>query len=187
MSYNTTFEGKFKCTPKCNQSQINFINNINNFNIKNYNIPNDKCCWIINNTGEYLQWNNDKSSIYYDDWIIYLLKSFFIPNNILLNGIIKWYGDDHFDIGKIIINNNCIDIFDAKITFVRNINSDEESEYFSDDSYNNSSENNISVNSSDNKNYKYEFSEYTYSDSDTSFEYNNNNNIYCEYYSDSDE
>lgn len=134
MSYITIIKGEFICEPHCDKKQIKYLNNINKKNNKNY--PEGECCWEISEDGKKLLWNGDTNCNYYEDWLEYLLENYFRVNKIILNGSIIWYGYDNYDVGKIIVKNNEIEIYDAEFRFIRKVDSDDESEYESDNNSN---------------------------------------------------
>lgn len=147
MNSNIFINSSLKCTPLCDPSirlAINYIykaslyHNINNkksiLNIikilHNNNIPNYLCKWFLNNDGSLLQWNNlinndDNSYNNIDnflEWLIFLIKFLFEPNNIKINGVISWFGKNNEDMGKIKVSNNNIKIYNTKIQYVKRNN-----------------------------------------------------------------
>ena len=46
-----------------------------------------------------------------------MIKHFFTPWEIILNGQIEWEGEDRNDRGKIIVENNKVTIKEAKIIY----------------------------------------------------------------------
>lgn len=57
-----------------------------------------------------LKWNESEKFYSYIDWLDYLIKNIFTPNNLQLNGTVKFYGDEPGDFGKISIRDNKIEV-----------------------------------------------------------------------------
>ena len=64
------------------------------------------CQWITN--GNYLEWDGGEKFYNYIKWLKYLIKEFFEPWGVILNGEVEWEGDDSSDFGKIIVTNNIV-------------------------------------------------------------------------------
>lgn len=63
------------------------------------------CQWIINEDNE-LEWDGGEKFYEYTNWLKYLIKNFFEPWGVFLNGEIEWQGEDRDDFGKIIVVDN---------------------------------------------------------------------------------
>jgi len=64
------------------------------------------CQWMLNNDGTELEWDGSEKFYNYIEWLKYLIKHFFEPWGIKLNGEVEWEGEDHDDKGKIIVKDN---------------------------------------------------------------------------------
>lgn len=78
--------------------------------IINYNEPASTqpglwCKWIIakDENSYYLEWNEGEKFYHYVEWLKYLIDHFFTPNNLILNGIVAYQGEDKEDNGYIFI------------------------------------------------------------------------------------
>lgn len=78
--------------------------------IINYNEPASTqpglwCQWIItkDENNYYLGWNEDEKFYHYVEWLKYLIDHFFTPNNLILNGVVAYQGEDKEDNGYIFI------------------------------------------------------------------------------------
>ncbi len=77
------------------------------------NQPSFWCNWIINEKGE-LCWNGHTKFYDYVEWLEYLINNFFQVENLVLNGEVKFEGEEDKDKGKIVIIDNFIEvIFDS--------------------------------------------------------------------------
>jgi hypothetical protein len=75
------------------------------------------CNWVISIGGEELEWNGAEKFYSYIEWLEYLIKHFFEPWGIKLNGEIEWVGEDSTDRGKIVVYNNIVKTLLGKITY----------------------------------------------------------------------
>jgi len=68
------------------------------------------CCWWVNDSGEWLEQNENEKTAYEKEWLEFLIKKFFQPWGITLSGTLKWTGDDVEDIGIILVEENEITV-----------------------------------------------------------------------------
>jgi len=68
--------------------------------------------WVISESDGiyYLEWDGAEKFYYYIQWLEYLINNIFNKNGILLNGDIKWFGEDREDIGVISVTDNNVEI-----------------------------------------------------------------------------
>ena len=77
------------------------------------NQPGLWCQWVPSADGEGIEWNGGEKFYYYVEWLNYIIKNFLIPWGLVLNGTVKWRGEDFDDAGKIIVKDNVV----SKITY----------------------------------------------------------------------
>ena len=101
-------EGEFYF-PTENSKYYNFAGqNRKDPSILNYNKPPKNqpglwLQWVI--TGNILEWNGGEKFYYYTEWLNYLIKKIFEPNNVEISGTITYQGEEYEDVGKIEIVN----------------------------------------------------------------------------------
>jgi len=78
-------------------------------------VPGLWCGWEINE--DELYWDGNEKFYNYVEWLRYLIKNFFSPWKIILNGEISWVGESSDDLGKIIVTDNEIVVKIGKITY----------------------------------------------------------------------
>jgi len=68
------------------------------------------CQWILEYDADshILVWNGGEKFYEYTNWLKYLIKHFFEPWGIKLNGEIEWDGEDPEDLGKIVVEDNVV-------------------------------------------------------------------------------
>ena len=75
------------------------------------------CQWILEDN-ETLNWDGGEKFYNYVEWLEYLIKNFFEPWGIKLNGKLKWQGEDNSDMGKIEVIDNIINVYTVQINYV---------------------------------------------------------------------
>lgn len=71
-------------------------------------MPDLYCGWIVCQDGSKLEWNEEEKFYSYVEWLNYLVKHFFEPWGIALNGEILWQGESESDKGRIRVEQNVI-------------------------------------------------------------------------------
>lgn len=84
-------------------------------NIIDYNTPPTTqpglwCEWGVNDEGTEIRWDGGEKFYEYEEWIKYIIDKILAPNNYIVNGEIKWQGEDMNDRGKIIVKDNEVTI-----------------------------------------------------------------------------
>ena len=82
-------------------------------NIIEYNTPPKTqpglwCNWVPTEDRNYIEWDGGEKFYNYIEWIEYLIEKILAPKNYILNGEVRWSGEDPSDNGVIIINNNTV-------------------------------------------------------------------------------
>jgi hypothetical protein len=68
------------------------------------------CDWEVNAKDNTLEWNGSEKFYNYVEWLEYLIANFITPWGYILNGQIKWEGEDRDDTGTIIVKNNVVEV-----------------------------------------------------------------------------
>ena len=66
------------------------------------------CQWIISEDRKHLEWDGGEKFYNYKEWLEYLIKNFFAPSRLVLNGKVKWQGEDENDRGVLIVRSNSV-------------------------------------------------------------------------------
>lgn len=74
----------------------------------NGKMPELWCQWIITDDCKYLEWDGGEKFYNYIEWLNYLIDNFFKPYNIILNGKVRFRGEDFDDMGEINIVDNTV-------------------------------------------------------------------------------
>lgn len=80
-------------------------------------VPSFYCQWIPTADGWGLEWDGGEKFYNYVGWLEHLIKKFFIPWGIKLNGEIEWEGEESGDLGKIIVTNNVVEVKEGRVVY----------------------------------------------------------------------
>jgi len=75
------------------------------------------CQWELQDDNQTIMWDGAEKFYNYVEWIEYIIKSILEPRGYIVNGEVKWFGEDRHDNGKIIIKNNIVNKKEGKITY----------------------------------------------------------------------
>jgi hypothetical protein len=64
------------------------------------------CQWVVDEDGTCLSWDQGEKFYDYIEWLQYLIKNFFEPWGVKLNGEVEWRGEDWEDNGTIVVTDN---------------------------------------------------------------------------------
>lgn len=64
------------------------------------------CQWVPTEDRQYIEWDGGEKFYNFVEWIMYIIEKILKPNGYILNGEVKWQGEEFDDRGKIIIKNN---------------------------------------------------------------------------------
>ena len=64
------------------------------------------CQWTPSDDRMGIEWDCGEKFYNYTEWIVYLIHKILAPNGYVLNGAVKWQGEDVGDVGKIIVEDN---------------------------------------------------------------------------------
>lgn len=68
------------------------------------------CQWVPSATMDGIEWDGGEKFYNYVEWIRYIIKNFLIPWGLVLNGSVKWRGEDFDDTGTIVVENNKVSV-----------------------------------------------------------------------------
>ena len=64
------------------------------------------CQWVPTGDRRAIKWNGGEKFYSYVEWLKYLVRHFIRPWGYAMSGIVTWRGEDHSDIGAIVVINN---------------------------------------------------------------------------------
>lgn len=77
-----------------------------NVNVPPRTQPGLWCQWEPTYDGWGIEWNGGEKFYDYVEWLEYLIKMILAPKGYVLNGTIKWFGEDSDDMGRILVKDN---------------------------------------------------------------------------------
>ncbi len=125
MGYTTNFDGQFKFSRQLTVDELVDLDGIHEKDWRDDDTrPGGKegygyyCQWVSDKRGMNLEWDEGEKFYYYVEWLKWLIKNFFEPKGIKLNGSVDWEGEENRDIGRINIRDNVVKIQKAKVIMV---------------------------------------------------------------------
>ena len=70
------------------------------------------CQWRPSNNGKHIEWDEGEKFYYYTEWLRYICDNFLGPKGYILNGEVRFQGEDSSDTGWIICENNRVRLSD---------------------------------------------------------------------------
>lgn len=75
------------------------------------------CNWVPTDDGMGIEWNGHEKFYDYVEWLQYLINRILAPRGYVLNGSVKWYGEDREDNGIINVKDNVVTTYRGVITY----------------------------------------------------------------------
>ena len=72
------------------------------------------CKWVPNYEANGIEWNGAEKFYYYVEWLEYIIDNFLKPWGHILNGRVRWRGEEMSDIGVITVKNNKVSVKKVK-------------------------------------------------------------------------
>lgn len=73
------------------------------------------CQWVPNESGTAIVWDDGENFYSYVEWIQYLIDHFLEPWGYVVNGAVEWVGEDHDDLGRILVTANAVEAQEGKV------------------------------------------------------------------------
>ncbi len=64
------------------------------------------CQWVPTKDGTGIEWDGGEKFYEYTKWLLYIIKNFLEPKGYVLNGSVKWQGEDPRDFGVLEVKQN---------------------------------------------------------------------------------
>jgi hypothetical protein len=122
MGYTTDFHGQLELSRELTVKEKQILEDFNEErhggNTEVFEgMPGFWCQWRPNEDGTAIEWDGGEKFYNYIEWLEYLIKQFFEPWGIKLNGDVRWYGEDRDDIGLIEVRDSVVKIKYANVTY----------------------------------------------------------------------
>jgi hypothetical protein len=67
------------------------------------------CQWAPNENGTAIEWDGGEKFYHYVEWLSYIIEHFMKPWGYVLNGSVKWKGEERGDRGTIVVTDNVVE------------------------------------------------------------------------------
>ena len=74
------------------------------------------CQWVPTEDNTGIEWNGSEKFYSYVEWLRYLVDNFIKPWGYVLSGRVTWRGEDHGDVGAIVVADNIVEAIDGIAT-----------------------------------------------------------------------
>lgn len=108
MGYTTDFVGQLDFSRELTVKEYKDLKQMNDdpsvcnqFTDTPETVPSSYMQWVSNDDGTGLVWDGNEKFYDYIHWLRWLVKHFFKPRGIELNGTIQWRGEEFDDVGVI--------------------------------------------------------------------------------------
>jgi len=107
MGYTTEFEGRFEFNKPLDTDTANKLNIFaeSRHESEDENFPGIWCQWVPTDDGKFLEWDTGEKFYNYVEWLEYVIEML-KPKGYVLNGEVRWRGEEFDDIGTIIVRDN---------------------------------------------------------------------------------
>lgn len=75
------------------------------------------CHWVPSVDGRHIEWDGGEKFYDYGPWLEYVVTHFLKPWGRVLNGTVRWSGEDSGDLGSLIVTNNGVVVKPATIHY----------------------------------------------------------------------
>jgi len=66
------------------------------------------CQWVPTGDCDGIEWNGTEKFYNYVEWLQYLIANFLGPWGYVVNGRVSWRGEEHSDVGVLVVKNNVV-------------------------------------------------------------------------------
>lgn len=114
MGYSTDFDGAFRIDPPLTAAHVAELNDFAAERHDDAKFPSHYCQWVPNADGAGLQWDGGEKFYDYTEWLRYIVEQFLKPWGYILNGEVKWQGEQGSDFGMLVVRDNVVTAREGK-------------------------------------------------------------------------
>lgn len=120
MGYTTDFDGHFEFNRKLTKKELKAMETLYETRHEDgyKEKPSIWLQWIVEEYHDthYLVWDGNEKFYNYIEWLEYLIKYFFKPNNLSITGRVRWRGEEFDDMGTINVEDNDVEVMEFVAT-----------------------------------------------------------------------
>lgn len=110
MGYDTKLRGTVTITPALTAAQVDSLNLFAASSHREPGYPGVWCQWVPTDDGAGLKWDGNEKFTNYVEWLNYLIDHRFKPWGCVLNGRVRWHGEEAGDSGVIWVKDNQVKV-----------------------------------------------------------------------------
>lgn len=117
MGYTTDFEGKLDFSRVLTVTELRELEDLEDYQLQEQqfskyadNHPDSYNQWKPTKDGMALEWNGGEKFYEYVEWLEWLIDNYFKPKKIILNGVLRYQGEEIGDVGRIEVKDNVVDV-----------------------------------------------------------------------------
>ena len=118
MGYTTDFDGQFEFNRKLTKKELQAMETLYETRHEDgyKEKPSIWLQWIVvdgfDNDNHWVVWDGNEKFYNYIEWLEYLIKYFFKPNNLSITGRVRWRGEEFDDMGTINVEDNEVEVLE---------------------------------------------------------------------------
>lgn len=108
MGYTTNFDGRFELNKPLTVPDSNEIRAFSEERHEEGDFPSYYCQWVPTDDGMGIMWDGGEKFYEYVDWLIVVIDKFLKPKGYVLNGAVRYQGEEIGDVGRIEVKDNTV-------------------------------------------------------------------------------
>lgn len=108
MGYTTDFKGRFELNKPLTVPDANELNAFRDERHEGDGFPSYYCQWVPTQDGLGVEWDGTEKFYEYVEWLQYIIERFLEPKGYILNGVMRYQGEDIEDVGRIEVKGNIV-------------------------------------------------------------------------------
>lgn len=102
MGYSTRFSGKFELDRPLTVAHLRKLEHLDD------ELLDGICQWVPTDDGTGIEWDGGEKFYDYIPWIEYIVATYLVPWGYVLNGSVRWSGEEVTDVGTIVVKDNVV-------------------------------------------------------------------------------
>lgn len=115
MGYTTEFDGRLDLNKELTAKDAKWLQEFSGTR-HGGNMEHDKdkpgfwCQWVPTEDFKGIEWDGNEKFYDYVEWLEYLIENFFAPKGYVLNGKLRYQGEEMHDAGWITVSDNIVSV-----------------------------------------------------------------------------
>lgn len=106
MGYTTNFDGRFDLNKPLTVPDSNELKAWAEERHEGASYPGYYCQWVPTGDGTGITWDGGEKFYEYVEWLEYIIEHFLVPKGYVLNGAVRYQGEEIGDVGRIEVKDN---------------------------------------------------------------------------------